>query len=158
MFKLLSWTWRRKWQHSSILVWRISWTEEPGGLQSTGSQRVGHDWVTSLSPSWNTVPVLLHTLLKLPVISVAFLLSGKIWFFLLVSQLSLGFLDDFISAFFDHLSLITAFHFLWIFTSLFENLNDYALLSDCFVSFSFQIKSCKVSFKRVLEGLNLSVK
>ena len=30
--------------HSSILAWRISWTEEPGGLQSTGSQRVGHDW------------------------------------------------------------------------------------------------------------------
>ena len=29
--------------HSSILSWRIPWTEEPGGLQSTGSQRVGHD-------------------------------------------------------------------------------------------------------------------
>ena len=29
--------------HSSILAWRISWTEEPGGLQPTGSQRVGHD-------------------------------------------------------------------------------------------------------------------
>ena len=29
--------------HSSILAWRISWTEEPGGLQSMGSQRVGHD-------------------------------------------------------------------------------------------------------------------
>ena len=29
--------------HSSILAWRISWTEEPGGLQSTGSQRVGQD-------------------------------------------------------------------------------------------------------------------
>ena len=28
--------------HSSILAWRISWTEEPGGLQSMGSQRVGH--------------------------------------------------------------------------------------------------------------------
>ena len=42
--------WRRKWQsHSSILAWRIPWTEEPGGLQSTGSRRVGHDWVTSLS-------------------------------------------------------------------------------------------------------------
>ena len=30
--------------HSSILAWRISWTEEPNGLQSTGSQRVRHDW------------------------------------------------------------------------------------------------------------------
>ena len=29
--------------HSSILVWRIPWTEEPGGLQSMGSHRVGHD-------------------------------------------------------------------------------------------------------------------
>ena len=29
--------------HSSILAWRISWTEETGGLQSIGSQRVGHD-------------------------------------------------------------------------------------------------------------------
>ena len=34
--------------HSSILAWRIPWTEEPGRLQSTGSLRVGHDWVTSL--------------------------------------------------------------------------------------------------------------
>ena len=29
--------------HSSILAWKISWTEEPGGLQSIGSQRVGHE-------------------------------------------------------------------------------------------------------------------
>ena len=29
--------------HSSILAWRIPWTEEPGGLKSTGSQRVGHN-------------------------------------------------------------------------------------------------------------------
>ena len=32
--------------HSSILVWRIPWTEEPCRLQSTGSQRVGYDWAT----------------------------------------------------------------------------------------------------------------
>ena len=30
--------------HSSVLAWRIPWTEDPGGLQSMGSQRVGHDW------------------------------------------------------------------------------------------------------------------
>ena len=29
--------------HSSVLAWRTPWTEEPGGLQSMGSQRVGHD-------------------------------------------------------------------------------------------------------------------
>ena len=33
--------------HSSILVWRIPWEEEPGGLQSKESQRVGHDWATN---------------------------------------------------------------------------------------------------------------
>ena len=32
--------------HSSILAWRTPWTEEPSGLQSMGSQRVRHDWVT----------------------------------------------------------------------------------------------------------------
>ena len=35
--------------HSSTLAWKIPWTEEPGGLQSMGSQRVGYDWATSLS-------------------------------------------------------------------------------------------------------------
>ena len=35
--------------HSSILAWKIPWTEEPGGLQSMGSLRVRHDWATSLS-------------------------------------------------------------------------------------------------------------
>ena len=37
--------------HSSILAWKIPQTEEPGRLQSMGSQRVGHDWATSLSLS-----------------------------------------------------------------------------------------------------------
>ena len=37
--------------HSSTLAWRIPWMEEPGGLQSTGLQRVRHDWATSLSLS-----------------------------------------------------------------------------------------------------------
>ena len=35
--------------HSSTLVWKIPWAEEPGRLQSMGSQRVGQHWVTSLS-------------------------------------------------------------------------------------------------------------
>ena len=33
--------------HSSVLAWRIPWTEEPGGLWSMGSQRVRHDWATN---------------------------------------------------------------------------------------------------------------
>ena len=36
--------------HSDILAWRLPWTEEPGGLQSVGSQTVGHDWATE--PDW----------------------------------------------------------------------------------------------------------
>ena len=47
-----TWVWPLGWEdplekgkgtHSSILSWRIPWTEEPVGLQSMGSQRVGHD-------------------------------------------------------------------------------------------------------------------
>ena len=37
--------------HSSILAWRIPWTEEPGGLQSMGSQRFGHNRVTNTIPA-----------------------------------------------------------------------------------------------------------
>ena len=33
--------------HSSIPAWRVPWTEEPGGLQSMGSHRVGYDWATN---------------------------------------------------------------------------------------------------------------
>ena len=35
--------------HSSTLAWKIPWTEEPGGLQSMGSLRIGQDWAISLS-------------------------------------------------------------------------------------------------------------
>ena len=35
--------------HSSILAWRVSWTEEPGRLQSVESQRIGHNWATNTS-------------------------------------------------------------------------------------------------------------
>ena len=37
--------------HSSILAWRIPWTEEPGGIQSMGSQRVGHNWSELSAPT-----------------------------------------------------------------------------------------------------------
>ena len=53
--------------HSSTLAWNLTWTEEPGGLQSRRSQRVGQDWVTSLSlftfmhwrRKWHPTPVFL---------------------------------------------------------------------------------------------------
>ena len=38
--------------HYSTLAWKITWTEEPGRLQSMGSWRVGNDWVTSLIVPW----------------------------------------------------------------------------------------------------------
>ena len=50
--------------HSSILAQRIPWTEEPGGLQSLGLQRVGHDWATS-HILWNAIKNLLHRNLKI---------------------------------------------------------------------------------------------
>ena len=53
--------------HSSTLAWKIPWMEEPGGLQSMGSLRVGHNGVTSLSlftfmhwrRKWQPTPVFL---------------------------------------------------------------------------------------------------
>ena len=37
--------------HSSVLAWRIPGTGEPGGLPSTGSHRVGHDWIDLAAPA-----------------------------------------------------------------------------------------------------------
>ena len=60
--------WRRQWHPlSSTLAWKIPWTEEPGRLQSMGSLRVRHDWVTSLwlvtfmhwRRKWQPTPVFL---------------------------------------------------------------------------------------------------
>jgi len=50
--------------HSSILAWRIPWTEEPGGLQSMGLQRIGHDLVTELA-CINVGPKLTHVVNEL---------------------------------------------------------------------------------------------
>ena len=44
--KSIYWSPKEMATHSSILAWRIPWTEGPGGLQSMGSQRVGQDWTT----------------------------------------------------------------------------------------------------------------
>ena len=44
--------------HSSIFAWRISWTEEPGGLQSMGLQRVRHDWATKHIHTYNCLSFL----------------------------------------------------------------------------------------------------
>ena len=59
--------------HSSTIAWEIPWTEEPGRLQSMGSQRVGHDEATSLSLSsppkfWKVCSVLL-ALFRIPLLN-----------------------------------------------------------------------------------------
>ena len=41
--------------HSSILAWKTSWKEEPGGLQSMGSQRVRHDWATKTYNTYSNI-------------------------------------------------------------------------------------------------------
>ena len=57
-----TWVWSLGWEdplekqmatHSSILAWKISWTEKPGGLQSMGSQRVENDWATNTYTKWS---------------------------------------------------------------------------------------------------------
>ena len=48
--------------HSSTIAWKIPWTEAPGGLQSMGWQRVGHDWATSCSHSSTLYLYLVPTL------------------------------------------------------------------------------------------------
>ena len=70
-----TWVWSLGWQdplkematHSSILAGRIPWMEEPGRLQSTGSQRVGHDWSTSLSLSKDWSTNYLYNILREPI-------------------------------------------------------------------------------------------
>ena len=71
-----TWVWSLSWEdplekamasHSSTLAWKIPWMEEPGRLQSMGSLRVRHDWMTSLSlftfmhwrRKWQPTPVFL---------------------------------------------------------------------------------------------------
>ena len=63
-----TWVWFLGWEDfQSILAWLVPWTEEPGGLQSMGLQRVRHDWMTSLSlftfmhwrRKWQPTPVFL---------------------------------------------------------------------------------------------------
>ena len=61
------WSEKAMASYSSTLAWKIPWMEEPGRLQSMGSLRIGHDWVTSLSlftfmyrrRKWQPTPVIL---------------------------------------------------------------------------------------------------
>ena len=66
--------------HSSILAWRIPWTEEPGRPWSIGSQRVGHnwsDWACWLSGNWNLL--LTDSKIKWELHLIHLIASGVIW-------------------------------------------------------------------------------
>ena len=74
--------------HSSILAWRIPWTEKPSGLQSVGSQRVRQDWVTNtyISPdiNRNSVPISSYTPINSPLpLASSHLLSVPVDLFIL---------------------------------------------------------------------------
>jgi len=68
-----TWVWFLGWQdplekgmatHSSILAWRIPGTEEPGGLQSMGLQRVGYDWATKHTHNITKYPKIMTLLVR----------------------------------------------------------------------------------------------
>ena len=60
---------KRMATHSNILAWKIPWTEEHGGLQSTVLQRVGHDWARCTRTWQDLTYVLLHCFLPLFIFS-----------------------------------------------------------------------------------------
>ena len=67
--------------HSSILAWRIPWTEKPGRLQSMGSQRVGHDWATSLTYLQSHLTSSIYWRLQLCTLRLIFLFSCFSFYF-----------------------------------------------------------------------------
>ena len=66
---------------SSIPAWRIPWTEEPGGLQSTGSQRVRHDWATKPTHPLSLLNAQILSLDIFPLLNQLFDLSVPLFFF-----------------------------------------------------------------------------
>ena len=69
--------------HSSILAWRSPWTEEPGTVQSTGSQRVRHNWVTNTFTLSTSIP---HSLDSEPCFSWPLALSALPYFSLFLGM------------------------------------------------------------------------
>ena len=82
--------------HSSILAWKIPWTEEPGRLQSMGSQRVGHNWVTEHTQHTHGACKRVTTYMTLCVCARARAIShvqlfGTLWTVVCQTPLSMGF-------------------------------------------------------------------
>ena len=95
---------------SSILAWKIPWIEEPGGLQTMGSQRVRHDWVTSVLTITKTKQVyfILLYFVLLPFTDIAFFNK---WNVCGNSELSKS-IDTIFSTAFDH--FVSLYHMLTI--------------------------------------------
>ena len=92
--------------HSSTLAWKIPWMEEPGGPQSKGLQRVGHDWVTSLHFTWNV-----------PLVSLIFLKRSLVFSILLFSSISLHW--SLRKAFWSLVSILWNSAFKWVYLSFY---------------------------------------
>ena len=76
--------------HSSILAWKISWTEEPGRLQSMGSRRARHNWARMHTLSWQLCIPCSGLLLILPVLNLTFFIFDlTLLFFLYWSVIAL---------------------------------------------------------------------
>ena len=65
---------KEKATHASILAWKISWIEDPGGLESTGSQRIRHSWATK--PACHLIIVVNFLVILLLKFSIIF---GRSW-------------------------------------------------------------------------------
>ena len=91
-----TWVWSLDWEdplekgmatHSSILAWESPCTEEPGGLQFMGSQRIRHNWVTkhSTAPKFPLLPsTTLHLLATTSLFSMSLILWNRVYYFLMV--------------------------------------------------------------------------
>ena len=71
--------------HPSTLAWKIPWTEEPGGLQSMESQRVGHDWATSLIFYLSSIYDLSISICVIYVFCKRFCLERHIWLWKIIT-------------------------------------------------------------------------
>ena len=63
---------------SNILAWKIPWSEEPGRLQSMGSQRIGHNWVSKMQGLTNTWDVFFTGYTTIPEVSVDYSTAMKL--------------------------------------------------------------------------------
>ena len=106
-FSLWRRKWRRKWQlekemavHASVLAWRIPGTGEPGGLPSTGSHKVGHDWsnLAAVAAANIIFNILYYLILENTTLGINFMSSiWQIWN-LRLSELKQLFLDHIINS------------------------------------------------------------